>query len=95
MDLNRTWYKFTPIILMNFYLYTRYIDIRLTYILTKPSVLIDLAIRSQKSLDILLLTMNGLLNVLFSQWKCNIITLHVSTAMANLSRLHHGGKNQS
>ena len=80
---------------MTFYLCTHYVDICLTYILTKPSVLIDLAIWFQQSLDILLLTTNGWLNVLFSQWKCIIITLHVSTAKANLSRLHHGQKNQS
>ena len=71
------------------------IDIRPTYIFTKPGVLIDLATWFQKPLDILSLTTNELLNVLFSQWKCIIITLNVSTAIANLSRLHHGRKNQS
>ena len=80
---------------MTFYLCTHYIDIRLTYILTKPGVLIDLATWFQKPLDVLSLSTNELLNVLFSQWKCIIITLHVSTAIANLSRLHHGRKNQS
>ena len=95
MDLNRTWSKFTPIILLTFYLYTQYIDIRLTYILTEPSVLIDLATWFQQSLDILSLTTNGLLNVLFSQWKGIIISLHVSTSIANLSRLHQGRMNQN
>ena len=95
MDLDRTWSKFTPIILLTFYLYTQYIDIRLTYILTEPSVLIDLATWFQQSLDILSLTTNGLLNVLFSQWKGIIISLHVSTAIANLSRLHQGRMNQN